>query len=326
MNDRTPILIEWSDANVDGCEGKRLVVVLNAPGCEYARNGQGCTNCSFPGQMAAHHEVSSEDLLIQLEAALETIPPNLACPIEIDLYNSGSFFNPNEIQGDAATAILARVATVERVRRVLVESRPEYIAVEKVRRAAAILQGKTLEVGIGLESANEEIREHRIRKGFSFEDFERAAWAIAEAGASLLVYVLLKPLGTEEKEAIDDAVATIRAVFDLGKRLDVKVRAALQPCFVGPRTALEEAYKQRRYRPPRLWSVVQVVLDTAESGPVTVGLSDEALLPEEAAHNCDACSKTVREALARFNRTRDARPLKELRCDCRSLWSQIVST
>jgi radical SAM enzyme (TIGR01210 family) len=315
--------LEWGSSRVDGERARRLMLILSAPGCEYARNDGGCTNCSFPRLHGTGAPVTKDDLLAQLEAALATAPRGEA-PLRVDLFNSGSFFNPGEIPEEAQRGMLARLAAVSNLKRVLVESRPSYVTAARVKEAADAVGSGRLEIGIGLESASEEIRERRIRKGFTWEEFARAAEEMRDGGARLMVYVLLKPMDTTEAEAIDDSISTIGRIFELSSGLSLPARVALEPCFVGPGTVLEAAFREGRYRPPWLWSVIEVLRRTAGSGEIQVGLSDEGLAPEEVAHNCGLCSARIREALARFNDTGDLAPLLAEDCPCRSAWAKVV--
>jgi hypothetical protein len=251
------------------------------------------------------------------------MPKDASGPSEIDIYCSGSFLNPNEIPTEAQTALIERIAREPLVEKVLVESRPEYVSAEKLLELTRLLGNKRLEVGIGLESANEEIREKRIKKGFTLEQFEKAAADVANGGASMLTYVLLKPIDTGEAEAIIDAVETSKKVFELGLGLDLQVKIGLEPCFVGPDTALTLAHRQGRYRPPWLWSVIEVVKKIAPLGPVLVGLSNEGLSTQESAHNCDRCTERVRGALAEFNSTQESTRLISLNCDCKKEWASL---
>ncbi len=320
---REPLVVEWSEALVDSRPGHRLMVVLRAPGCAWAAQG-GCSNCPFPAAMGTREPVAAEDLVAQLEVAAGAVPSGDPGPVTVELMVSGSFLNPGEVP-EAAQALLARrAAAIPGAARLLVESRPEYVEADRVRRLVAAAAGVPLAVGVGLETADDRIRQERIRKGFTWEQFEQSARVLAAAGAELLVYVLLKPIATAEGEALEDAVATAARVFALGRELSLPVRVALQPCFVARGTPLAEAFVAGRYRPPWLWSVVEVVRRAAPLGPLQVGLSDEGLDALCQASNCARCSSRVRAALAAFNAGAPLVDLDRLDCDCRAVWRREV--
>jgi hypothetical protein len=316
----TPRLVEWSQADVAGQAGHRLMVILAAPGCAWFHQAGGCLNCAFPSAFGTGAPVSTEDYLAQMAQALAGIPTDARPPVHVDLYVSGSYLNPEEVPEQAQLELLARAAAHPAVTRLTVETRPEYADPARLISLRQTIAGKRLEVALGLESADDEIRARRIRKGFSWVDFEQAAQALAAAGVDLATYILLKPMGTGEAAALEDAVESARRVFELGRRLGVRTRVALEPCFVAPNTPLSREFEGGRYRPPWLWSAIEVVQRVAPLGALHVGLSDEGLEPARAAHNCERCSPEVRQALAAFNRTQDPGPLADLGCACQADW------
>ena len=319
---RLPAAVEWIPARVRGRAGHRLMVVLAAPGCAWARSSGGCTNCGFAQNLAAIGPVSAGDLEAQLSEALARIPTGQS-PVEVDLFCSGSYFNDAEVPAPAQEALLHMAARRPEVESLLVETRPEYATDARLARAVQASGGIPLEVAIGLESASPAILQ-RIHKGFTWEDFVIAAQRVAKAGAGLVSYVLLKPIDTEEDEALQDSVDTAARVFSLGMALDCPTRIALEPCFIPPRTALFTAFQEGRYRPPWLWTVLEAVRRVAPLGPLQVGLSDEGMNPLQVPHNCDACTPRVRQALAEFNRSQDLLFLRGLDSQCRTLWKQEV--
>ena len=326
MNDR-PLQVEWIPAQMGDEAGHRLMIVFAAPGCEFAFQTGGCTNCSFPTFFGTKHPVSTNELMAQLDDAIEQVPADDSGPIQVDLFVSGSLFNENEIPLDAQQQLLERTAKIPRVQRILVETRPEFVSTEVMAMAMKAINGAprqvALEVGIGLESADKEIRERRIKKGFSWQQFAEAVKLVARANAELLVYLLLKPIDTSEAEAIEDLVFSSERVFALSNELGLPTRIALEPCFVAPKTEIERAYLDGQFRPPWLWSVVEVLRRAAHLGRFQVGLSDEGQDTAMAAHNCDDCSSRVRAALGQFNLDQNFAPLVKLQCNCRTEWARI---
>ncbi len=317
---RQALAVEVIPARIADQPGHRLMIILAAPGCAWAST-EGCSNCSFPS-FGTGQPVSAEDYTAQLEAAVAGRPAPSG-PLRVELFVSGSFLNPEEVPEAGQEALIFRAAAVPGVRSILIESRPEYITAAALDRVLAAAGAVPLTVAIGLESADADIRERRINKGFTWDDFAAAAARIAAAGASLLVYILLKPIATTEAEAMADAIASAEQVFALAERLGVPTSIGLEPCFVGPGTALAEAHAAGRYRPPWLWSVFAVVRLIAPLGRIEVGLSDEGLNPAQVAHNCERCSAAARRALVRFNQTHDPTVLDDpgLSCPCHAEWS-----
>jgi len=320
---------ELGAAHVAGHPSRRLMVILRAPGCAYARATGGCTNCGFHHLTTGGEPVPAARLVTQLRGALAAHANELHTVEQLDLYCSGSFFCPSEIPADAQEELLAVAAAVPSVRVVLVESRPEYVTADALAKASAALargvgsarREVALEVAIGLESRDDEIREQRIRKGFSILDFEHAVEKLVAAGAHLVVYLLLKPLGTQDGEALADVdrsglyLHTLREFFRLYRETELHVRVALEPVFVAEGTPLHDELRAGRYRPPSLWTAVHAARMLGERLPVHVGLSSEGLPAETVPRGCDSCTPALRRALARFNETQDRQALEGLSCE-----------
>ncbi|MBN2358895.1 MAG: hypothetical protein JXR83_05535 [Deltaproteobacteria bacterium] len=314
---RRPALVERTPISVDGVSGDRLLFIFCAVGCGYARRpGGGCSNCGFHPLSTQGAPLSDADLIAQFDSALGA-PGALDGVVEVDLFNSGSFLADAEISPAVRAHALAALGR-SGVKRVLIESRPEFVTADKVAAACALVGAQRLEVGIGLESADDRVREQLVNKGFGRAEFEAAVAVLARTGARLLAYLLLKPLGLDERAAIEDAVASARYVFDLARRLGAPARVALQPVFVAPGTALEREYRAGRYRSPSLWSAIEAVQRISPLGELLVGMSDEGLQPHLAPQGCERCTPRLRAALIEFNRTGDATALAALDCECRA--------
>jgi len=140
----------------------------------------------------------------------------------------------------------------------------------------------------------------------------------AMAWGNIAVYLLLKPMGLNDDEAIADVVASGHYLVDLGQRLGLPIRICLEPTFVPEGTALHTALSEGRYTPPSLWAVVRATLALAELLPVDVGLSSEGLPTEAMPTACHRCSGMLRAALVRFNATQDKEGLVRLSCSCQA--------
>ena len=317
-----PSLVELRPGWVRGEPGQRLMVVLRAPGCAFARRTGGCTNCGFLELSTRGDPVSPVELTAQLQRALEIDEGAGRQADEIDLFCSGSFLNDEEIPALGRRSLLELCGALPRLRAVVVESRPEYIDAERLlaaRRALGADDRVFLEVGIGLETACDEIRLRRIRKGFTLHAFEAAAAAIAEAGLGLYAYLLLKPLGTGEEEALADVLRSGDYLVELSRRLKLPVRVALEPVFVAEGTPLHQELLAGRYRPPSLWTVLEATSGLHRLGlEVQVGLSEEGLPASQRPTSCWECSAPLRDALSRFNQTQDGACLQVASCRCRT--------
>lgn len=308
-----PAYLRVSPVSINDTASNRLMIVLKTIGCEYARATGGCIICGFMNN--AVDEIKEGDIESQLEFALEKT--DLEGIGEVDLLTLGSFFNNNEVSGNTRRNLMKIVSKLENVKRVSIESRSEYVEIEKLKECKEILGDKILEFGIGLESSNDYIRNKVIKKGLSKRSFEDAVNKVKQAGADLLVYILIKPPTTNEKQAIEDAVNSAKYVFDVAQKYGVNVRVAFEPVFICSNTKLEELFLKSEYMILNLWTVVEVIKKVHMLGNVFVGLSDEALSSDRMPYSCSECNTELIEEIELFNNTQDASRLYKLDCICR---------
>jgi radical SAM enzyme (TIGR01210 family) len=318
--DDRPISTEASAACVRGAVGNRLAIILRTPGCAYdLKPGGGCTFCSFRTLTTGGRSVNSLDLIRQVQHTLANQDCEAQRIFEIDLYSSGNFLNDDEIPQEARVGIFACCASERALRLILVESRPEYITEARLielHRAIEKERPPAIEVGIGLESVDDAIRERQLKKGFTRKSFERAVAVLGQTQTDLLVYILLKPTVMSEQHAVQEAIETAEYVYEVADRYKVRARLALEPTFVVPGTALAGQYLEGSYTPPSLWSVVDVAKQLACLGDLLVGLWDEGLNPLAIPGSCDRCRQRIIRALMLFNAKQDVNVLDVRRCTC----------
>jgi radical SAM enzyme (TIGR01210 family) len=309
-----PAFFRVSPVNIKGLATQRLMIVLVTGGCEYARKtGGGCTVCGFMNH--ARENITETELVAQLDYVLAR--NDLTGVKEIDLLTLGSFFNDNEVSESARQKLLERISRLERIQRVSIESRAEYVTAAKLKQARDSLPGMRIDFGIGLESADDYIRNEIVKKGLSKKAFTRTIGIVKAADCDLLVYLLIKPPHLSEKEAIADAIASVRYVFETAAAYEVETRVAFEPVFICENTPLEKLFQKAQYRLVNLWSVVEILKQVHHYGNIFVGLSDENLSKERLPRSCPRCNGALVRAIEDFNRTQDISPLTALNCSCK---------
>lgn len=205
--------------NIQGNPSKKLMVILRARGCEWAKTGGPCNMCNY--YLQCDKRITTTNLINQFQNAIAKYDFNRDKIGRIDIFNSGSFLNNKEVPEKARLEIMKLINNIKSVKEVLIESRPEFIKKKKIKKLQSVSGKKTLIIGIGLESSDNYIRETCVNKGFNLKVFENAVRIIKDVNCVLNTYVLVKPPFLSEKEAIDDAVKTIKCVFSLKKKMNV---------------------------------------------------------------------------------------------------------
>ena len=169
-----------------------------------------------------------------------------------------------------------------------------------------------LEVAFGLESTNERVLRYGVNKVWGLREHARAAAMVREAGGTVKTYLLIKPPFLTEREAIEDAV---RSAHEADPHSDT---ISFNPVNVQRNTLVDHLFKRRQYRPPWLWSVVEVLERTRDvkahvkSHPTAGGM-------RRGAHNCGTCDRKAVDAIEEFSLGL-RRDFDELDCDCKTIW------
>jgi radical SAM enzyme (TIGR01210 family) len=297
---QTPVAV-WTERELlDGEKVEALVIILRSGGCSWSRNS-GCLMCGYSNDCLS--TVTPEDLVSQFEHAMSQ-QGNLPY---IKIYTSGSFFDPGEVPIDARETILKTAG--EKAGRVLVESRPEFVTNEFL--GAAKKHVKSLEVAIGLETTDDEIRERCVNKGFDFSDYMRASNVLSECGTANRTYLLLKPPYLTEGKAVEDVKNSIKKIDGIADTISVN------PVNVQRGTPVEKLWKKSHYRPPWLWSLLEALKTPSGARLVSVPSGGGT---RRGAHNCGNCDKAFLNALNDFNLNADSAIFDEISCECREEW------
>jgi archaeosine synthase beta-subunit len=259
-----------------------LTVVLTTKGCSWARR-DGCTMCGYISD--SNPDVQASDIQKQFHGVLAQYGKTYEI---VKIFTSGSFLDQSEVPIDVRDAILADLRDTPKV---IVESRPEFVTPEICNDISRI--NEHVEVAIGLETSNDCIRDNNINKGFSFRDFIRASEAAHANGFTVKAYLLLKPPLLTEREALEDALQSVR---DATPHADT---ISLNLCNVQKGTLVERLWKKGLYRPPWLWTAVEVLKRTQEAA--TVICDPVGGGSRRGPHNCGKCDREVIAEIKEFS-------------------------
>ena len=298
----------WSEKDVLAGEiVDAFVIIFRTRGCSWALNS-GCTMCGYFND-SMWERISDKNLLKQFDAVMKRYSGEKF----IKIFTSGSFLDDAEIKPRVRNKFLSKL--VETADKVSVESRPEYITDHKLSGIKNIFQSKTFEIGTGLETANDFVREHAINKGFTFNDYKNAAEVLKKNDCKLKTYVIVKPPFLTEKESIEDAVGTIKKIK---KITDV---VSLNPTNVQRNTLVDYLWKRKQYRPAWLWSVVEILQKSKKiSGYERIKCDIAGGGGIRGAHNCRECDSKFLESISSFSLHQDVKIFDDLYCKCYGKW------
>jgi archaeosine synthase beta-subunit len=301
---------QWVEDEAIGDERVRaFVLILKTRGCYWA-DEKGCSMCGYAKDTLGR-SATPEELAEQTARALARYRGE---PY-VKVYTSGSFLDDREVDPESRRAFVAAFAG--RARRLLFETLPEFATESNLAPLRDAFPGE-LEVALGLETSDPTVLARYVHKNAPPSEYLAAGERVRSLGFRAKAYLLLKPPYLTEQESIDDVV---RSVETAAPRFDA---LSVNPVHIQNGTVVEWLYHRGRYRPPWLWSVVEVLRRGAErrggtrlvSFPTAGGLA-------RGAHNCGACDARVLAAIEEASLAQRFEPLGDLDCDCRATWAQV---
>jgi radical SAM enzyme (TIGR01210 family) len=217
-----------------------------------------------------------------------------ALPLQVKLYNSGSFFDPAAIPPAEYGPVAREIAFA---RHVVVESHPLLVG-ERTRVLRDQLEG-SLEVAMGLETAHPDTLE-KLNKRFDLDQFARAAEFLAKERISLRVFLLVNPPFLPGEAGVEWAIKSAAFAFGCGASV-----VTLIPTRSG-NGAMDRLLASGEFVPATLDA-----LEAAQRGALALGrgrvFADTWAL--EPFSSCPDCLEARRQRLEIINHTQRDRPI-----------------
>lgn len=314
-----PVATDYREEYYNGKNCRRAVMYLMSNGCEWSlKDGHGCTMCGHLAKQTRRlDEIYWEEYYHQFSSEFKKVDFKES-PL-LNLYNNGSFLNDHEMPPQARTAILELISTEPNIKKLVLETRPEFVTLEKVREIKRILPDKHVALAVGLEIKDDFLRTVCINKGFSLKMYNRAAEIITKY-LHLRTYVLLKPPFLTEREAMENAIETVKYAFAAGSTL-----VSLEACTIQDYTLARYLNDRGLYHTPWLWTIVEVAKSCAQLGQLAIGLFQFFPSPQAVPYNCELCSDEVMKRIREYNRTLDTGVFDSLTCKCKEEWEHEIN-
>jgi radical SAM enzyme (TIGR01210 family) len=305
-------------------KGKEFTIILKTKGCSWALGDYGgCSMCGYV-QDSTIEKIDQLHIINQINYAFQEKIDEIQNDMDdyvIKIFNSGSFFDDDEISEEIREYIFKKIAKITKINEIVIESRVEFITSEKLKRMKAILNGKYVEVAIGLETVNDYIRNNYINKGLKFEDFLKTIQICKKQDVGLRIYLLFKPPFLNEQTAIEDCVNSIKRLAEL----EVNT-ISINPVNIQKGSLVEYLYYQKRYRPPWFYSLFKCLIKACKENDVLSSVriisSPSGAGTKKGIHNClkRECNEYMSKLLEEFVLTQNVNCLikndSDFSCDC----------
>ncbi len=302
--------------------GKEFTIILRTRGCSWALGETGgCSMCGYI-EDAAIEEVDPNLIKKQFDSAYNNKVDEIKQDSNnyvLKIFNSGSFLDDNEVPRNVRRYILEKIANINNVKELVIESRLEYITSEKLEEFSDLRGGKYVEIGIGLETVNDYIRNNYINKGFLFNDFKSVLKKCKQHYIGVKAYLLFKPPFINEQGAIDDCSNSIKTLLNLGVN-----SISINPLNVQRNTLVERLWYQNRYRPPWFYSLFKCFkksLKQKDLNKVRLLCDPSGAGTKRGIHNClkRECETSAKKILSNFTLNQELIALdqEEFECNCK---------
>ncbi len=231
---------------------------LPTAGCGHMLECGGCLMCDY----GRNGSFSEELLMAEAKKKMDFVTASNEGYSDafFNVNALGSFFDEKEISKNVRVYILNRIAEYAKSfpgKKVgfFTESRLEFITEENMAEMRSILGDETwVEIGYGMESSNPLIRDGAFNKLLP-TDFENRVALLRGFGVEVVNHIMLKPPFLTEKEAVQDAIQSIRDSHnknwaDFVVVMTINVRGST---LVG----VEKLHGL--YKMPSIWGVVEVM-------------------------------------------------------------------
>ena len=262
--------------------GKRLALVFGnhaaAGECPFYTASR-CHHCDIGMGEGAQFDIeTNRDRLRWYQLNFEHDLPSIA---HLVIYNSGSVLNPAEMPFLLLSEIAGLACRFPLMKIISLDSREMFVTARRVRQIAHQLRDdQCLRIIIGIESANDEIRNTLLQKEMSIGAIQRAFGEIARAGSEIGshrvgidVNLLVGGPGTTTQTVATDAANTAR--FSLGMS-DLQVDFNVHPYYPSSRGLLQFP-TQARCRVSEVIDAVHAIREVIadRQSRIFIGIHDE---------------------------------------------------
>ncbi|MDQ6975535.1 MAG: hypothetical protein Q9M22_03095 [Mariprofundaceae bacterium] len=231
---------------VDDHYGRRLALVFGNHAkdgvCPYAQ-AKRCYHCDIGfGEGVQFDSTMNIRRLQWLQQYYASCWPGVA---HLLIYNSGSTLNPRELSPKVCDRIISFAKSLPKLRQFSMDSREAFITTKYVRHLALALgSGKRFGVILGVESADERIRNKFLNKKMSGTAITKAlirfrqAWDGVEqaqrqqmADPVLLINLVIGSPGTNNQTVITDALNTAHYAIKLAEEYQLPLDLNIHPYY-----------------------------------------------------------------------------------------------
>ena len=305
-----PVTVYKTPENLpDGTPCTAATVILRTKGCVWWWKS-GCTFCGYFNDV--RDDVTAEDMFSQWEEAKRVTSDFRDCKM-VKVYTSGTFFEDRENPPEWQEHVLRE--TYQMGLHLVVEAQAQMCTPEKLEWVAERHPGCT--VAIGLEAYDNTVLRFHANKGFSLKQWHKAVEILRDNSLRVKTYLLFKPPFMSEGDALEHTISWVSEVSKISDEVSIN------PMNIQRGTIVDRLFRNREYRPPWLWSLVEMIIRTHDDVSKTdcrVIVHPTAGGKSRGSHNCGSCDSEVVAAIERYSVSGNLGEFNGLECECKKVW------
>ena len=309
-----PVTVYKTPENLpDGTPCTAATVILRSKGCAWWWKS-GCTFCGYFNDVT--DDVSAEDMFSQWEYAKKTTNQFEDCGM-VKVYTSGTFFEDRENPPEWQDLVLRETAQMGL--HLVVEAQAQMCTPEKISWVADRHPGCT--VAIGLEAYDDKVLRFHVNKGFTTKQWHSAVQMLRDNNLRVKTYLLFKPPFMSEGDALLHTTSWLNKVAPYSDEVSVN------PMNIQKNTIVDRLFRNKEYRPPWLWSLVEMIMSSHEhlgDDSCRIIVHPTAGGKIRGAHNCGECDRDVVAAIERYSVSGDTEEFNHLECSCKLHWKAEI--
>jgi radical SAM enzyme (TIGR01210 family) len=286
-----------------------LVLVLYTKRCRHQ-----CSFCRLP-EASALSVVDPADIDHQVGSAFDLVAGQHLAIEQVSVGNEGSVLDAATLPSDQLQTVLRRCAGHAGVSSIVLETRAEFATEQTIEKVQRWIVPCSLTLKIGLESADDELRERILLKRMDRHAFERTVELMGRRGIRLSSYVLLKASPWhDDAQGRADALATCDYLTHLCREAGVELELRVNSMYRARGSRWSRWAAAAGWIPPSIFDLAEVLMQAAKPGvALFAGLSEEGLATPDGHYEARPdYLPWARERLEQFNETGDLELLREV--------------
>ncbi len=264
--------------------GNGLFLILYTPKCRYAK----CSGCNLPSLSSQSKTTSPSAVYKQVDTVLQNSLSHKEKESikEMILSNNGNLFDIKTMPTlSLLYTINALIEELPSLEKIIIESRIEYLNEHQLKTINEVLSAHEdrnikIEIALGFEIFDDEIRNGYYQKGFYKSALEKLMPLFSKYDVSLKFYMMYKAVpNMSTQEAIDDMNNVSKYAHELINTYDVNINIHISPTYVAVGTLLEKEFNDGNYTPPGPKEVDMLCqqLEIFDNVSYYISLNDEGL-------------------------------------------------